>query len=836
LYLRDIVLRPAVGSRTIVAGGTWAFRFPAQDVRHIKFIVNEYRGEAVAINRVEIGGDGPGQVYIPTKTDVLSLAGNDTLEMAAGDTITATYTDEFTQSAGDRAQLLTGTLSATYFNGGIQAIAYDFIRQPNGVVDAIEKQLMRIDPGERFVVSIVDYDRDTTAEPDHVKFTVSVNDGDPVELVAQETKPYSGIFTKEVDTAAAADGDKLVVKPGDRVVCRYFDEQNTFPGHSVDRETVVYVNRPTTSKVRIVETRVVRPPKGSGASMQTVYLPGSKGKQVANVAFEAPLTVEVIDRDAAKTSRSHVVVDLETSSGAKIEVRCVIASDLSANLEPGARATALALEEGRFVGQVVLQLGGKSSPDIVPITANMPRQLLGGGVLNEDEKSSGGETLVTRVLNVSGKDIITATYHDMLRPKGKAVDVTSQGRLISNGTLACTDHDYEKPVTQLHVGEKLFLIVTDADLDVSDERDHAEVKITSERGESETVSLEETLSHSGVFTGSIALRPSETPTPGNLDPADPAIETYFGDQLQVKYADQTASTEDGKLLLTLDIPVVVGTDGQVAAFSKVFEDEALAVETQFHIAESCFELFKSHKNLGRKDEQRVDLESGRRVLREVMEDYPNPKYLPRIAYLLGQFSQELAQWDEAINSYQMIVRQYPDSGLAADAQYKLAQAYEESGDFDNALEAYVTLAATYPKSPLIANVMVRISDYFYKKENFEVSAQVGEKFLERFESHEWAARMAFRIGQCYYKGKQYAKASAAFDKFAKVFPDDPLCGDALFWSGESYRMANNTKEAFRSYNVCRWRFPASEAAKYARGRLALPEMLAQFESEAATDE
>jgi hypothetical protein len=38
--------------------------------------------------------------------------------------------------------------------------------------------------------------------------------------------------------------------------------------------------------------------------------------------------------------------------------------------------------------------------------------------------------------------------------------------------------------------------------------------------------------------------------------------------------------------------------------------------------------------------------------------------------------------------------------------------------------------------------------------------------------------------------------------------------------------------AFRYYNRCRWDYPESEAGKYARGRLALPEMLAQFEREA----
>ena len=77
--------------------------------------------------------------------------------------------------------------------------------------------------------------------------------------------------------------------------------------------------------------------------------------------------------------------------------------------------------------------------------------------------------------------------------------------------------------------------------------------------------------------------------------------------------------------------------------------------------------------------------------------------------------------------------------------------------------------------------------------------------------------MAFRIGQCYYKGKQFTKASAAFDKFAKVFPDDALCGDAMFWSGESFRTANNTKEASAGYNQ-----PVPLEASVQRGRQVRP--------------
>ena len=181
----------------------------------------------------------------------------------------------------------------------------------------------------------------------------------------------------------------------------------------------------------------------------------------------------------------------------------------------------------------------------------------------------------------------------------------------------------------------------------------------------------------------------------------------------------------------------------------------------------------------------------------------------------------------------MIVREFPEHGLAPDSQFKLAQCYEESGEFEQGLEEYVTLAATYPKSPLIANVMLRICDYFfYQTKNYPISANVAEKFIDRFEGHKWAPKMAFRIGQAYHKAEDYKKSAAAFDEFVKRFPDDELAALALFWSGESYRLDKNVPFAFRRFNRCRWDYPASDAAKSARGRLSLPEMAAQFEKEA----
>ncbi len=111
--------------------------------------------------------------------------------------------------------------------------------------------------------------------------------------------------------------------------------------------------------------------------------------------------------------------------------------------------------------------------------------------------------------------MVTATYADKLRSSGPATNLTSTGRLVTNGVLACTDRNYDNKIERVHVGEKLFLLVADADQDRTDDRDTVTVEITSEFGEKESVKLEETLAHSGQFSGSLTLKSNAEPKPNN---------------------------------------------------------------------------------------------------------------------------------------------------------------------------------------------------------------------------------------------------------------------------------------------------------------------------------
>ena len=814
-------------------GSNWKFEIPKSHLRHIEFVFEEYVGQSIAVNQVEVrSGD---QLIVPTEADILAMSQNDILEITAGDEVVASYVDEFGRG-GTKNRLLTNTLKATYYNAKIRPISYDFVRTANGQVQEVTKELMRIDPGERIVIEVTDYDMDLTPEIDRVKVEVFRNNDDPMVYEAVETEENSGVFRTEVDTSIEKEEGKIQVVSGDRINLRYTDPQNTFPGHSFPREGVVFVRKPTDGAVRIVETRFLPTDTGRG---QSTYLPQTDDlPEVAGFAYEMPLTVEVFDPDMAKDSLSKVKVQIivgEGNSTREATLECELSSAFGEPRTAPIGFQNWPLYEGRFLGQANLRLGGVDSPTVIPAGVEYNNPLAGGLLAPEGEEELDEDDLTVRVVNLSGSDMVIGNYEDLQRQEGNTTTLVAKGKMIADGSIAITGPDYDEEVGTLFMGEKIFLRVIDPDRDLSEVRDRVEVTIETQLGEKETVSLDETYSHSGVFTGSYRLIPTQKPIPGNID-GNLSIESFFGDIISVSYHDPAANTLEGFADYGSQASVSIGADGLISSFSKIFADEELAVRTQFHVAESYFELFKSHLKLGREKEASQDLENGRLHLKQLVEDYPDPKYAPRVNYLLGQISQELKEWDKAIESYETIVRNFPEHSLAADAQYKLAQAYEEAKRFDDALEAYVTLASTYPKSPLIANAMIRISEYFYQREVFDIAAQVGIKFVERFESHKWSPKMAFRVGQCHYKNEKFMDAALAFDDFVKRFPDAELCSEALFWGGESYRMGRKIPLAFQRYNRCRWDFPESDAAKYSRGRLALPEMLSQFEREANLDE
>ena len=205
------------------------------------------------------------------------------------------------------------------------------------------------------------------------------------------------------------------------------------------------VSRRAGGRIRIRAARVVPPPAGVKRAPQVVCQDPADAETPSRVAFAAPLTVEVIDPDAAKDSQSSVEVAVTTSDGAQVQVTCVISDAFweAANTD----FSNPALQAGRFIGQVTLQLGGQDSVAVVPLTQDMPRNLIGRvRIAEEGEEEPQGATrnLVTRVLSLTGSDQIAARYGDQRRPAGQPDQLAATGRLVTSAALQVTDREYEK--------------------------------------------------------------------------------------------------------------------------------------------------------------------------------------------------------------------------------------------------------------------------------------------------------------------------------------------------------------------------------------------------------
>lgn len=773
--------------------------------RYVRLMIEKFTGTAPRIGEIEVS-NADGAVLIPAQNDT-SVASENALRLTPSDRITAVYEDEVNMTSPGKPRTLTQDLQATYYNARIDFIAYVF-RSVEGRSEPEKyiKQVRRADPGQRVIVRIVDYDCDVSDQRDKVKFTLKTSDGKEIPMEAIETELFSGVFTKEFDIWSPEHPNGVKLEPGVTLDAIYLDEQNTDPGVPTRRIAHLDAASPGDVKVDFVPTTVQYRKDGS-EYFQYLPVSGTDAPAIKSVAFRPPLTFEIINPAAARDSFSEVKATLTTSGGAKAEIICPLATFEKGRIVDR-RVVDDALERGHFIGQIFMNLGDKDSPSSIVLEPGDTRTLVqrrGPDAIQDPQMAN-----VVPVLNLNGQDLITVSY----TVNGK--EYKDQARLTVPASGEFSDNQYEKPVEALYLGDKVYIDIHDLTADATSDPDTIEVHLASSRGESFTAQLRETLNHSGEFTGSFPLVPSEKPAPN-----DDRLEAWFGDTITLSYASKT----DPAAKFEKNINVVKGTDMNLLVFEKKYATEQVAIESQFRMAEAYFELFKNYHTLKQENQANSALNEGLQLLKELREDYPSKTYEARTDYLLGQFAQELKKYDEAIGYYKRIVQNHSDSSLAPDAQYKLGQCHEEKGDIDAASAEYVTLAYTWPDNPLVANVVVRIAEYFYNKKDYPAAAAVSMKFVERFPQHEWAERMLFRAAQCWFKADEFAEAGKDFDLLVENYPHGKFRADAMFWAGESYHSAHQNDLAFRRYKRVTWDYPESDAAKFARGKLVLPDMV-----------
>lgn len=913
---KAIAFQPAVITNS-ADNGTFDIAFPSNTMaRMIRLWLLDFETDAPAIRKLFLTSSD-GKAVLPTPQDVVKLRENNTLEIVPGDRITVTYEDPHFLTK--QRQFSEAFMKVTFHNATLSACFIDSDVDESGNRRARYIPMRRFKPGDAVNVFVQDADCDTSEAQDLVKLRAQAGtEGRTVTVDALETEAHSGIFLAKIFpvTAAPQRASEIQLGPNDDLIVRYTDAENTDPGIPWDRVVTLeqtyrsrpelrvydFASRPLTER----EAADVRPPADAARKLDevvpvtrsiTAVRPEGATHAAAHALLGCPLVVELTHPEIAQSPLSRATFYVQTASGrAKSgkalegEFDLTVPGTVKIEVPPGDRPNvapppgyrdvtfegadpeAKALDDGRFTCVVPLRLGP------VPATSLVDQKPVKGDSGADDTDwadvsvsvssldSRGLPTVVPQtirvpVVKVRGDDtlFIGYSYRD---EAGSNRWQTASATVTADAFFDVMERRYQETVTNLHVGETLYLRVINPGADRTDDKDVAMVQIKTGAGIARPLTLSETFGHSGIFKGVAQVLYVGDPATSN---AVSAVRANYGDTVLLSYAPT-----GGVPSVERSVFIYRGDNGAVMPFTKRFKDASIAVQTQFTVAEAYFEMAKKHRDLGQEELARREIGQGKKLLEEAIRDYPNTDARAQADYLLAELALEFAAQNtdndqktrfflEAVSRFTDIVATYPDSPYAPKAQFKKALTYEKMGRIDEACEEYVKLSYRYPDNELVAETIARLGQYFLTKgktyqekmaaeadpvarervrlesvEMYKTAAQVFGRLAVRFPDHKLASKTSVLSGQCYMRAEDFERAIAVFTRVIDAKKaDSDLLAEAMYWCGDSYMKGKNKDglvSAYRMFKKLTWDYPETVWAKYARGRLS-EDALAKLDSE-----
>jgi TolA-binding protein len=853
-------------------GFTATFEAPLR-LRALRWEFTDFAGNDVAASALRIV-DAEGKEVIPCDDDFSEALGNDTLEVAPGDRITVTYLDEET-SRGEK-RIIERTLDSSFHDATVSFLFEALAAREDGRTVQQLHDAYRFQVGDAMFLRVEDPDMDVTPGADSVTVRVTSKSGTSLDVVAVEQRHRvedridGGVFlallrtviTDDATSPAAAPKDALPVVVGEGLTALYFDRENTQPGIPVERTASVQGVLPTTpamilyhawsertedksdeAKVRLAQIRRRPGNEKIDTIWRDVYWAtemsleelAAAGATPVNAALPIPISV-----DAASHARHAASV---------LNVEAVSVRELKA-----------AEAEGREPAGVTVTLSLDGELKDLHIRNREDRRIARVG---DAERFSGllhlrlGDAPVAATatdapaLSVSGSDEIRLRVLD---EKGQP-QLERRVRLVSGARVELTDSTYGAERKAVHLGERFHIVLDDPDRDATDAQDTVAVDVAAEKGgHARTVTLTETMPHSGRFTGGV--RPvffGQRELPAEL-----------GDQLPVAYGDTLLFRYQDDQTLPLLKPGVIeargtvyqGADGQSRVFSKRFRDADQAVLVQFRLAECLFETAKEHRRLKQPEKSAAAIAEGREILEAALRDYPGTGHAAQGEYLLANLYQELAAeqkqagaaeaartlYQEALARFSALLATWPEGEHAARAQYHKALCLEMLEDYPRASEEYVKMTYLFPESPLVGDAAIRLATYYYTQEQrYDTAGRIYANFQRRFPAHPRAPRALFMGAQCHIKQAEMSMAEQAgqappsglaLDEYRTAIEglttlvdtykdsgEKELRAQALYWAGDASFRIGDYPNAYLFLKRTVFEYPETEWARRARDML-----------------
>ncbi|NQZ66461.1 MAG: tetratricopeptide repeat protein [Lentisphaeria bacterium] len=461
------------------------------------------------------------------------------------------------------------------------------------------------------------------------------------------------------------------------------------------------------------------------------------------------------------------------------------------------------------------------------------------------------------ILQVQSGDTITSTYTDLTDEKG-AINVPRKStvKVVSNGAISFMKGDLKSTAGAAYLGSPCFMLLLDADLDVSDRSDVATVNVicryvqaaSEDKGRSGEkvyvtrdqvkVSLKELGSNAVVRTGRFSGQVKVEAVPEGEVPVqnDAILSCVQGDEIVVTYIDKLGITGPSRRMATASLEVLGPLESRPVIAQDVVIDPLIRARKGLVEAEAYLELGRIFKSMGlikgAADKVAMGLDRSEMVIG--MEDTV-PVALRHKAFKLTWELQLVAnRYSGAMATCKVFNKLYPESPLVDDAMIGMGKAHMENGDYKAAISAYSQVLAL-KDSRVKGKAQFRIGEAIEARgkeaadaaktdekrqavlaSSAASAAQAYKLCAEKYPETTFASKAIEKVVDYYIKTRDFAQATTMLKQVFSDHPDaDYLDAMYLKWTLVAFQ-SRDYATALEKCDALIMEYPDSKYAPKAR--------------------
>ena len=479
-------------------------------------------------------------------------------------------------------------------------------------------------------------------------------------------------------------------------------------------------------------------------------------------------------------------------------------------------------------------------------------------------------------LQVIGGDTISTSYVDGNTLEGKKDVARSRDvSVVGTGAVAFTRGDLESPADAAFPGQPVFVVVSDADLDLSDAADTATVRVTARfkeeddaegstatgvdlekllRGEEDrwrnrdeiTIPLTEFVPaaegesqtagpvHSGRFRGQFSLGTFVEDQP--VDQADQLLTVALGDEVVATFTDErhiggtTPRTASAKILVGSEI------DSRPRAVQYEVADPVVAAKKSLVEAEAFLELGRIFRAMGLVKGAKEKVAEGiTRVEPIIRQSGAIPAGLTEQAFRTKwDLHITAGDYEAAIKTCELFNKLYPESPFVDQALLQIGRIKEEQRDAQGAIAVYRRILGL-KTSQIKAEAQYRIAraiegevaaDGQPVREAAERAIVEYKTCAERYPDSPFAGESLGKLIDYHIDKKDNAAASELLEQVFQDYPDAQFLDKMLLkWVMVAYRMGD-VQKAHDKCEQLLFEYPSSPSAE--KGRVIMPKIQAKL--------